>query len=403
MAAADDTSPVPRDAAGAGRRSTAWRQWRRSRPFWGGLLLILAGAELLFIPLENVFMRGAIGIVMHMGVGGISGFLIGAVLLACGLLLWFDAEHKTFYGVVGVLGGVASFPATNFGGFFVGLLLAIIGGSLAFAWTRLPSAPASEGPVHNGRAGGPGQLVVAIAVAAIAVTSGAGRAEASQSRPLQTGNRCPLSALCPSRSPSPSPSTSPSTPPSTSPGSPGVPVVPTPSVSKPGHLPLPPGKGSKSGNTKTHRSPHTTGTSGLEAYTDPVVLAAGQAHVSQFAYQGVTHLPTAAGGSVQVMKFTAGSFSASSVKGTIKRDGHATTLTSPSLIFNGDITLYATKLSGRLLGVPVTLTPHNAESLLLHQLTSVTPHAPVTMTDVTAHQPIMIANSLAGRLTMSTG
>ena len=61
-------------------------------------------------------------------------------------------------------------------------------------------------------------------------------------------------------------------------------------------------------NTKKHKSPHTTGTSGLEAYTDPVVLAAGQAHVSQFAYEGVTHLPTAGGGSVQVMKFTAGSF-----------------------------------------------------------------------------------------------
>jgi hypothetical protein len=354
---------------------------------------------------------------MHMGVGGISGFLIGAVLLACGLLLWFDAEHKTFYGVVGVVGGVASFPATNFGGFFVGLLLAIIGGSLAFAWARLPSAQASEGPaeeasrresgpVDSGRAGGPG-LLAAIAVAAIAVTLGGGRAEASPSRPLPSGNRCPLSALCPSPSPSPSPgtppSTPPSTPPNTSPGSPGVPAVPTPSVTKPGHLPLPPGRRSKSGNATNHKSPHTTATSGLEAYTDPVVLAAGQARVSQFAYQGVTHLPTAGGGSVQVMKFTAGSFSGAGVKGTINRDGHATTLTSPSLDFAGDITLYATKLSGRLLGVPVTLTPHNAESVLLQHLKSVTPRAPVTMTDVTAHQPIMIANSLAGRLTMSTG
>ena len=125
--------------------------------------------------------------------------------------------------------------------------------------------------------------------------------------------------------------------------------------------------------------------------------------MSQFAYQGVTHLPTAGGGRVQVMKFTAGSFTASGVKGTINQDGHATTLTSPSLVFNGDITLYATKLSGRLLGVPVTLTPHNAESVLLQQLNTVTPHAPLTMTDVSANQPIMIANSLAGRLTMSTG
>jgi hypothetical protein len=51
----------------------------------------------------------------------------------------------------------------------------------------------------------------------------------------------------------------------------------------------------------------------------------------------------------------------------------------------------------------VTLTPHNAESVLLQHLKSVTPLAPVTMTDVTANQPIMIANSLAGQLTMSAG
>jgi hypothetical protein len=101
------------------------------------------------------------------------------------------------------------------------------------------------------------------------------------------------------------------------------------------------------------------------------------------------------------MKFSAGSFTASGVNGTIRRGGHATTLTSPSLNFNGDITIYATKLSGRLLGVPVTLTPHNAESVLLQQLKTVTPRVPVTMTDVKAHQPIMIANSLAGRLTTS--
>jgi hypothetical protein len=170
--------------------------------------------------------------------------------------------------------------------------------------------------------------------------------------------------------------------------------VPTPTVS--------PGQGSEGRNTATRKSPHTTATSGLVAYTDPVVLAAGQVHVSQFAYQGVTKLPTAGRGSVQVMKFTAGSFTASSVNGTIKRDGYATRLTSPSLIFNGDITIYATKFSGRLLGVPVTLTPHNAESVLLQHLKSVTPHVPVTMTDVTANQPIMLANSLVGQLTMST-
>jgi hypothetical protein len=125
--------------------------------------------------------------------------------------------------------------------------------------------------------------------------------------------------------------------------------------------------------------------------------------VTHFAYQGVANLPVAGGGTVQVMKFTAGSFTASNVSGTITRDGHATVLTSPSLIFNGDIAIYATKFSGRLLGVPLTLTPHNAESVLLQQLKSVTPSVPVTMTNVTANQPIMVADSLQGQLAMSAG
>lgn len=37
--------------------------------------------------------------------------------------------------------GIVSFPASNLGGLFVGMLLAIIGGSIAFAWTPIQPAP----------------------------------------------------------------------------------------------------------------------------------------------------------------------------------------------------------------------------------------------------------------------
>jgi hypothetical protein len=40
---------------GRGRR--AWRRWRRTRPFWGGLLILLAGAEILvteLVPLRVI-------------------------------------------------------------------------------------------------------------------------------------------------------------------------------------------------------------------------------------------------------------------------------------------------------------------------------------------------------------
>ncbi len=121
-----------------------WRAWRRSRPFWGGLLLLLAGLEMLLIPLTGVLARGQIKLVIYVGIGGIFGILIGALLIACGLALWFNHAHKTFYSIAGVLLAIISFIGTNLGGFFIGMLLGIVGGSLAFAWTPTDQAPADD-------------------------------------------------------------------------------------------------------------------------------------------------------------------------------------------------------------------------------------------------------------------
>jgi hypothetical protein len=117
-----------------------WRAWRRSRPFWGGLLLVLSGLELLALPLTGVLVHGQIKLVIYIGIGGVFGILIGGLLIVCGIALWVNPAHRTFYSIAGLLLGLASFPASNLGGFFLGMLLAIIGGSLGFAWTPLPGA-----------------------------------------------------------------------------------------------------------------------------------------------------------------------------------------------------------------------------------------------------------------------
>lgn len=119
-----------------------WRAWRRSRPFWGGLLLVLSGLELLAIPLSGVLVHGQVKLVIYIGIGGVFGVLIGALLIVSGLALWINPTHRTFYGIAGVVLGIVSFPASNLGGFFLGMLLAIIGGALGFAWTPLPAAGA---------------------------------------------------------------------------------------------------------------------------------------------------------------------------------------------------------------------------------------------------------------------
>jgi Family of unknown function (DUF6114) len=146
----DDAGSIP--LLGAGRavsgptarhrrtRMRQWRAWRHSRPFWGGLLMVLSGLELFALPLSGVLVHGGIKLVIYIGIGGVFGVLIGVLLIVSGLMTWFNATHKTFYSIAGIVLGIVSFPASNLGGLFLGMLLAIAGGSIAFAWTPLEDA-----------------------------------------------------------------------------------------------------------------------------------------------------------------------------------------------------------------------------------------------------------------------
>jgi hypothetical protein len=131
-------------------RRARWRAWRRSRPFWGGLLLIVAGVELVLLPLSGVLVHGGLKLVIYIGIGGVFGVLIGALLIAAGTALLVNPVHRSFYGIVGIVLGIASFPASNLGGFFLGMLLAIVGGALGYAWSPIAvdgtGAEQSPGP-----------------------------------------------------------------------------------------------------------------------------------------------------------------------------------------------------------------------------------------------------------------
>jgi hypothetical protein len=141
-----EMAPGEKPAARA-RAASAWqsfRAWRRSRPFWGGLLLLLAGVELVAIPLLSVLAHGSVKVVIYIGIGGVFGVLIGGLLMACGLLVWFHPVQRVFYAIAGVLLAVASFVATNLGGFFIGMLLGVTGASLSFGWTQGPGRLAGQ-------------------------------------------------------------------------------------------------------------------------------------------------------------------------------------------------------------------------------------------------------------------
>ncbi len=125
----------------------AWQRWRRTRPFWGGLLIILGGAEMLLSE------QAPLPIVIHVGVQGLAGYLVPIVLVLCGVLLWASPSQQTFYSVLAVLLALGSWITSNLGGFFVGLILGVIGGALAFAWQR----DEELGPSFGAALSGPGK------------------------------------------------------------------------------------------------------------------------------------------------------------------------------------------------------------------------------------------------------
>ncbi|MEU9406985.1 DUF6114 domain-containing protein [Streptomyces sp. NPDC048281] len=106
----------------------AFRGWRARRPFLGGLLLTLGGAWIL------VTVKASLKVVVHIGMQGVAGYLLPAVMVLCGLLTLFSPSQRLFYSILGVLCSLGSWVTSNLGGFFVGLLLGTVGSCLIFGW-----------------------------------------------------------------------------------------------------------------------------------------------------------------------------------------------------------------------------------------------------------------------------
>lgn len=165
------------------------RDWRRTRPFWGGLLVILGGTELLLVPLSPLT------VLVSLGLGGIAAIGIGIALIAAGLFLWLLPQTRAYVSIHALLLSVLSFVATNLGGFLLGMLLGIAGSALAFGWTPLPDrGEGQEGPYIPSLDGsGPRTLAAALPVvllAALATATGAPPARADGA-PAPTAARTP--------------------------------------------------------------------------------------------------------------------------------------------------------------------------------------------------------------------
>lgn len=110
---------------------TGFRAWRRTRPFWGGLWCILGGVIIAYGPTT------AIKIILISGTIVWLGILVGLLVVVMGLFLWFAPHLRQLVGVMAVAFSMVSLITSDYGGFFIGLLLGTIGGALGFAWTPI--------------------------------------------------------------------------------------------------------------------------------------------------------------------------------------------------------------------------------------------------------------------------
>lgn len=334
-------------------------RWRHTRPFWGGLLMVLSGIEYLLSSHLDLS-----PVKVQFGPQGFLSWVIPLALVLAGVLVWFSPPQRVFYGVLAVAVAVYGLIGLNLGGFLLGMLLGILGGALAASWGNTEPAPAAEPPgdgasgaeerpAMDDKARAAGLTVIVLTLLSLAVAV--------------VGHPGPAAAACPTAS-AVAPTTKPSliTPPGSSPSAAAA-ASPTPAVSPSPKASSKPVRGSASRlRTNAQKAAAmVTGCASIQAaaITNPPTVAASPAIettalLSQtgLSYDGIAALPTATG-TIQALKFTM--TSASSQPFDMKVPGPSTLdIKSSNLTISGTVILYTTKISGWLFGlIPVTFTP----------------------------------------------
>lgn len=222
----------------------------------------------------------------------------------------------------------------------------------------------------------PGLLQPARASAAVAAPAAAAQPD------------CLIPILCPSPSPSPTPSSGASPAPS-----PSASADPSPSASAsatPGGKNRARKKAKKAkGGPNRASSIKAKDSNGLEITAAQFGLTTGTAVMHGATYDGTVEVPTASGASVRMLKF---SMSALDLTGsptlTVSQGGQSAETSGTAMHFSGNVVLYVTRLTGHLLGIPLTLTPDSPLALFTSLLNG------VPLTGVSTDQPLISAASL---------
>ncbi|MEV0451250.1 DUF6114 domain-containing protein [Streptomyces sp. NPDC050600] len=126
------SSGVPHDSG--------FKVWRQTRPFWAGLLTMIGGVPIAYLPYGDMRL-GNVTLAMKTTAGA-GALIIGVLLITLGLTMWFQPLVRVFAGVAAIVLALVSIPVSNFGGLVIGFLCALIGGGMSASWA--PAPPAEE-------------------------------------------------------------------------------------------------------------------------------------------------------------------------------------------------------------------------------------------------------------------
>ncbi|MFD7593071.1 DUF6114 domain-containing protein [Kitasatospora sp. NPDC059812] len=122
-----------------------FRTFRRTRPYYGGLLAMIAGVPIMYFPYAKLSLGGMT--VAMATTAGAGSLIIGVLLIVLGLTAWFQPTVRVFAGVATTLLTLVSIPVSNLAGFGLALLPGLIGGGLMASWAPLPEPKAAEAAV----------------------------------------------------------------------------------------------------------------------------------------------------------------------------------------------------------------------------------------------------------------
>jgi hypothetical protein len=132
-----------------GTQRASFREWRRRRPFAGGLCLVGAGLVIGYIPVQFAGALFLLGNAFTM-----LGVIFAVLVVSCGVMAIKSPEYAELVGTAGVVFSILSIFGA-LGGFGIGLVLGVVGGNLVASWTPPETDGADERPVNGHPTGNP--------------------------------------------------------------------------------------------------------------------------------------------------------------------------------------------------------------------------------------------------------